>query len=129
MGDLTGDLLTAVVAADPERRQAALKFLRGETLPPAVKPVSGPLLMNMCAAARFLGVSRTTLLKIVAAGAIEKVEIFSGSYRVTRESLEALAARSLSGAPQAKPPQSGTIQFPLGKRGRPRKEATANSGG
>jgi hypothetical protein len=122
-------LMQAALTAPEERRQTALRVLQGEMPAAAARPVTGPLLMNMCAAARFLGVSRTTLLKIVAAGAVEKVEIFSGSYRVTRESLEALAARSLSGAPQAKPPQSGTIQFPLGKRGRPRKEATANSGG
>jgi hypothetical protein len=135
--DLTSDLLAAILAATPERKEAALKVLRGETTPVA-KPVTGPLLMNINAAAKFLGVSRTTLWKIVLAGAVEKVEVYSGSFWVTRESLEALAARSAASSGQAPSTGSGQagstsspqaisgpvweVQFPLGKRGRPRKE-------
>ncbi len=127
--DPTGDLLNAFVTATPERKEAALKVLRGETTP-AAKPVTGPLLMNINAAAKFLGVSRTTLWKIVAAGAVERLEVFPGSFWVTRESLVALAARSSAlrpGSVQAISGQAGTIQFPLGKRGRPRKEAMAET--
>jgi hypothetical protein len=122
-------LMQAALTAPEERRQAALRVLQGETTPVA-KPVTGPLLMNINAAAKFLGVSRTTLWKIVAAGAVERLEVFPGSFWVTRASLEALAARSSAlrpGSVQAISGQAGTIQFPLGKRGRPRKEATANS--
>jgi len=100
MGDLTSDLLTAVVAATPERKDAALKFLRGE-LPAAARPPTGPLLLGVGAGAKFLGVSRATLWRAVRAGKIQKVELFPGSFRVRREDLEALAAgRGAAGWPR-----------------------------
>jgi hypothetical protein len=91
MSDLTGELLAAVVAATPERKEAALKVLRGEVEATA-RPVVGPLLMGMKQASAFLGVSRATLWRVLQAGKIEKVELFAGSYRVRREDLIALAA-------------------------------------
>jgi excisionase family DNA binding protein len=92
MSDLTGDLLTAVVAAPPDRKEAALKLLRGEVAQPSAKTSTGPLLLGMGASAKFLGVSRATLWRILQAGTIQKVELFRGSYRVRREDLEDLAA-------------------------------------
>lgn len=96
MGDLTGDLLGAVVAATPERKELALKFLRGE-LTEVPRPATGPVLMGMGAAAKYLGVSRATLWRAMRAGKIQRVELFAGSYRVRREDLEALALRRCSG--------------------------------
>ena len=92
MSDLTGDLLAAVVAATPERKELALKALRGELAQTGLRPVTGPLLMGVGAGAKFLGVSRATLWRACLAGRIQKVELFPGSYRVRREDLEALAA-------------------------------------
>jgi hypothetical protein len=46
----------------------------------------------MNAASEFLGVSRSTLWRIIQAGTIAKVELFPGSFRVRREDLVALAA-------------------------------------
>jgi excisionase family DNA binding protein len=111
MGDLTGDLLAAVVAATPERKELALKFLRGE-LTEVPRPATGPVLMGMGAAAAFLGVSRPTLWRVLQMGKIQKVELFPGSYRVRREDLEALADGKFG--------MSGHQS----KRGRPRKVAT-----
>ena len=84
----------ALVAAD-ERKRDALRVLRGETSATADKTATGPLLFGMSAGARFVGVSRATLWRVVAAGKIKKVELFPGSYRVRREDLEALAAGKL----------------------------------
>ena len=44
--------------------------------------------MGMGEAATFLGVSRTTLWRMIQVGRIEKVEILPGSHRVRREDLE-----------------------------------------
>jgi len=97
MSDLTGDLLTAVVAATPERKDAALKVLRGEL--PAARPTTGPLLLGVGAGAKFLGVSRATLWRALRAGKLQKVELFPGSFRVRREDLEALAAGRCADGP------------------------------
>ncbi len=93
MSDLTGELLAAVVAATPDQKEAALKALRGAPGPErGAAPVTGPLLMGMSEGAKFLGVSRATLWRVLRAGRIRKVELFPGSFRVRREDLEALAA-------------------------------------
>ena len=95
MGDLTGELLAAVVAATPERKEAALKVLRGEA--DGARVVTGPLLLGVGAGAKFLGVSRATLWRAICAGRIQKVELFPGSFRVRREDLEVMALRRCSG--------------------------------
>jgi excisionase family DNA binding protein len=113
MSDPTGELLAAFVAATDERKADALKVLKGLAVasdPVAPKPLVGPLLLGMGAAAKFLGVSRPTLWRVIRAGTIEKVELFSGSYRMRRADLEELATRRM--------PTGG---FPISRRGRPRK--------
>ena len=82
-------LMQAALAAPEERREQALKVLKGE---PVGRTVTGPLLMGMGEASKFLGVSRSTLWRILQAGTIGKVELFPGSFRVRREDLMALAA-------------------------------------
>ncbi|MEI7560602.1 MAG: helix-turn-helix domain-containing protein [Actinomycetes bacterium] len=114
MSDTTGELLAAFVAATEERKAEALKVLKGLAVasdPVAPKPLVGPLLLGMGAAARFLGVSRATLWRAVQAGAIEKVELYAGSYRMRRADLEELATRRM--------PTGGFLI--KSRRGRPRK--------
>ena len=48
-------------------------------------------------AAQFLGVSRSTLWRMIQAGRLERVEVFTNSYRVRREDLEAIAAGKAAG--------------------------------
>lgn len=108
---VTNEILRALVPAPPDRKAAALKALLGEAAAPAAKPVTGPLLLGMGAAAAFLGVSRSTLWRIIQSGKVEKVELFPGSYRVRREDLIALAAGDLG--------SSGKES----RRGRPPKDA------
>ena len=92
--DKTSELLQAMLVANDERKNQALRVLRGEfsTAADQKKPLSGPLLLGMGSGAKFLGVSRATLWRAVRAGKLQKVELFPGSFRVRREDLEALAA-------------------------------------
>jgi excisionase family DNA binding protein len=53
---------------------------------------NGSLLLGMGAAAGLLGVSRTTLWRLIRDGQLKKVEVLPGSFRVRREDLEAIAA-------------------------------------
>ena len=53
---------------------------------------SGPLLLGMSAAAKFLGCSRTTIFRLCRAGRLQKCELMPGSFRIRRADLEALAA-------------------------------------
>jgi excisionase family DNA binding protein len=59
---------------------------------PGKSPKTGALLMGMGAGAEFLGVSRTTLWRLIREGQLQKVEVLPGSYRVRREDLEAIAS-------------------------------------
>ena len=80
------ELLQAFLSAGEDHRRNAVAALRGEAVVPSHK--RGPLLMGMGDAAAFLGVSRTTLWRMIQAGRIEKVEILPGSHRVRRADLE-----------------------------------------
>ena len=80
------ELLQAFLSAGEDRRRNAVAALKGEAVVPSHK--RGPLLMGMGDAAAFLGVSRTTLWRMIQAGRIEKVEILPGRHRVRRADLE-----------------------------------------
>jgi excisionase family DNA binding protein len=108
---LLEEVMQAAFGAPDDRKQTALKILRGEVLALAARPMTGPVLMGMGAAAIFLGVSRPTLWRMLQLGRIQRVELFPGSYRVRREDLEALVAGKLG--------MSGHVS----KRGRPRKDS------
>jgi excisionase family DNA binding protein len=109
MSDTTSDLLRVFVDANDDRKNMALQVLRGElTTCPYLRSkqavscddvVRGeaPLLIAMGAAAKYLGVSRSTLWRICQAGRLKRVELFRGSYRLRRLDLDALAARNAVG--------------------------------
>jgi excisionase family DNA binding protein len=111
--DLTGELLTAVVAAPRDRKKTALRVLRGEGAETAEGPAKGSLLLGMGDGAKLLGVSRSTFWRVLQAGTIEKVELLPGSYRVRRKDLEALARGKFSFGEKRS------------RRGRPKKEVSA----
>jgi len=86
-------VMKEVLSAPESRREAALKVLRGEVTELAARPATtGPLLLGMLAGAKFLGVSRVTMWRMMKAGTIGKVELFPGSCWLRREDLEALGA-------------------------------------
>jgi excisionase family DNA binding protein len=47
--------------------------------------------MGMGAGAKYLGVSRATLWRMIRIGKLKKVEVLPGSFRVRRSDLESLA--------------------------------------
>jgi excisionase family DNA binding protein len=108
---LTEEVLQAALGASDERKAAALKVLRGEAAGPGGREGAGegPLLLGMGAAAKHLGVSRATFWRMLQTGRIQKVELFTGSYRVRREDLTKLASGAFG--------DSGVKS----RRGRPRK--------
>jgi len=83
------ELMLAALQASEERKAAALRALRGEAV---ARPATPPLLLGMSAGARYLGVSRSTLWRILQIGTIKKIELFPGAYRVQKVDLEDLAA-------------------------------------
>ncbi len=108
------EVLQAALSASDEQKAAALKVLRGETAGPrGGGEDEGPLLLGMGAAAKRLGVSRATFWRMLQTGRIQKVELFTGSYRVRREDLTKLASGAFG--------DSGVKS----KRGRPRKVRVA----
>jgi len=76
--------------ATPEQQAAIDHILEGK-IEPEPKPRTGPLLLGMGPAAKFLGVSRGTLYRMLQAGRLSRVEILPGSFRVRREDVEAIA--------------------------------------
>lgn len=84
------EFLRALLVANNEHRRMALSVLRGEQ-DFEIKQRSGPLLLGVGQAAKFLGVSRATLWRAVVAGRLDKVELYPGSYRIRREDVERLA--------------------------------------
>ena len=89
MKDLSGEILQALVKAPPGRKQQALKLLRGEALPDTHR--DEPLLYSVSQAARVLGVSRTTLWRMCQSGYLSKVPVMTGTYRIRRTDIEAIA--------------------------------------
>jgi excisionase family DNA binding protein len=87
----TEDRLKRLFAASPEQMEAIDGILESRT---QEKPAttSGPLLLGMSAAAKFLGVSRVTLWRMIKGGTLPKIEILPGTFRIRRADLEAIAA-------------------------------------
>lgn len=89
----TEERLKRLFAASPEQLGAIDSILDGKFQMRATETV-GPLLMGMMAAAKFLGVSRTTLWRMVSDGRLKKVEVLPGSFRLRRADLEAVANKN-----------------------------------
>ena len=89
----TEERLKRLFEASPKQIGVIDGILEGriqETPPQTV----GPLLMGMTASAKFLGVSRTTLWRMVEKGRLQKIEILPGSFRLRRADLEAIANKN-----------------------------------
>ncbi len=94
MQTLTNDkIIQAVFTATAEAKARALAILQGKEPAPQPKPIDAPLLMGMGDSAKFLGVSRATLWRMVRDGRLAKVEIYHNAFRLRRTDLLDLANR------------------------------------
>jgi predicted DNA-binding transcriptional regulator AlpA len=91
-GMTTDERLKKLLNASPKQLEAIDEVLERRTIGP-LPTTQGPLLMGMAASAEFLGVSRATLWRMIRAGALQKVEVLPGSFRLRRADLQAIAAR------------------------------------
>ncbi|VGO19148.1 helix-turn-helix transcriptional regulator [Pontiella sulfatireligans] len=102
------EIIQAVFTAADEAKTRALAILKGEADPSSLRgegpsgpeadlrpPSSeiGPLLMGMGEAARFLGVSRATLWRMIRDQRLSKVEIYHNAFRLRRSDILELVNR------------------------------------
>jgi excisionase family DNA binding protein len=87
--DNANERLMRFLQATPAQ-QAAIDQIFDGKMPSNESGATGPLLMGMSQAAKFLGTSRSTLWRIIKQGRLAKIEILPGSYRVRRSDLEQL---------------------------------------
>ena len=83
-------LAIAVLQTTPEL-QAMVRAVLDGTLRGEARQAIGPLLVGVSAGARELGVSRSTLQRMIRAGRLQKVELYSGAFRLRRTDIEAIA--------------------------------------
>jgi len=86
----SNERLLRYLQAPPEIQAQIDKILDGK-ISAIADPPTGPLLLGMSAAAKFIGCSRATLWRICRSGRLQKVEILPGSFRLRRSDLLALA--------------------------------------
>ena len=91
-GSIPNQLLMRLLQATPQQQEVIAQILNGKTDLKTAAP-TGPLLLGMGAGAKFLGVSRATLWRMVKLGKLEKVELLPGSFRIRRADLESIGRR------------------------------------
>lgn len=87
----TDERLKKLLDASPEQL-GAIDGILERRVTETFSPTQGPLLLGMSASAKFLGVSRATLWRMIKAGLLQKVEMLPGSFRLRRTDLESVAA-------------------------------------
>ncbi len=85
-------IIQAVFTATDQAKSRALAILQGRGESPSRPPVpiETPLLMGMGDSAKFLGVSRATLWRMIRDGRLTKVEIYHNAFRLRRSDILAL---------------------------------------
>jgi len=88
----TEDRLKRLFTASPETLTTIDEILESGAVKKQSTEATSPLLLGMSASAKFLGVGRVTLWRMIKKGKLQKIEILPGSFRLRRADLEALAA-------------------------------------
>jgi predicted DNA-binding transcriptional regulator AlpA len=113
----TDERLKKLLDASREQLEAIDRILERH-IPEQMPARQGPLLMGMSASAKFLGVSRATLWRMIKAGPLQKVEVLPGSFRLRRADLEAIAAGQRLCRSKVGPDLNDTTQRPDSRRHR-----------
>jgi len=82
-----------ILKAKPDQLEMIDRVLAGEKPFPRHHAMDGPLLLNMGAAAKYLGVNRGTLWRMVRTGRLKPIEILPGCYRMCRRDIEKFVAK------------------------------------
>lgn len=110
MNVATREIIRLALANDrsvpPEVAEGIDRILDGESQP--TSDGNGPLLLTMTDAAKMLGVSRSTLWRLVKEKVLEPVEITPRVFRVSRKSVEEVAARCSKYKPVRRGPRLKT---------------------
>ena len=99
MKDTTKQILMMLLKSDEtisnKQFYATMRILEDKQLAEIYEPepIKAPLLLNMGEAAKYLGVSRPTLWRMIKAGALEKVQITRNSYRLRKRDIEKLVMK------------------------------------
>ena len=84
---LTQTILGVLLKTAPEIR-ATIDLLIENASEQKPQRLTGPLLLSMGAAASYLGVSRSTLWRLIGTGVLPKFELLPGTFRVRRVDIE-----------------------------------------
>ena len=83
--------LLKFLQASPEMQTEIDRILEGKG-PTKVEPPAGPTFCGVSAAAKFLGISRATVWRMIKSGRLHKVEMYPGSSRIRWADLKAIVA-------------------------------------
>ena len=81
-----------VMKAPPEQLVLIDRVLAGEKPFPHHHSTDGPLVMRFAAAAKYLGVHRGTITKMVTDGRLKAIEVVAGCYRIRRREIDRFVA-------------------------------------
>ena len=84
-------LFQAVFTATDEAKERALEILEGQE-PPLGN--DGPLLLSMGEACDLMGLSRSSLWRLLKSGRLEKIELHPGSFRIRKADIHTLIEES-----------------------------------
>jgi len=87
-----GTTIERLLQATPEQQRRIDDILAGHTEP---QVHTGPLLMKFTEAAKYAGISRSTLWRLCTAGHIPQIEIRPGSFRVKTSDIQRFAETGL----------------------------------
>jgi len=91
-GSISPKLLQALLGATEHQRAAALRLLQGNPVPGmSVQDSKASFFLSMTDAAKYAGVSRTTLYQLIEKGRLKPIELLPGFRRIRRSDIEALA--------------------------------------